>query len=73
MESSGLLSDSLQLLVLVFRFVEFNSTVNVVMAKLQHSVDQAGQHVRHRGDGFGRTEFGAQPAELSSQSALASE
>jgi hypothetical protein len=36
MESGGLFSDSLELLVLVFRFVEFNSSVHVVMAKLQH-------------------------------------
>jgi len=64
-ESGGLFCDSLQLLVLVFRFVEFNSSVHVVVAKLQHAVDQAGQHVRHRGDGFG-PEFGAQAAELSS-------
>ena len=42
MESGGLFSDSLQLLVLVFRFVEFNSSVHVVMAQLQHAVDQAG-------------------------------
>jgi hypothetical protein len=58
MESSGLFSDALQLLVLVFRFVDFNSAVHVVMATLQHPVDQAGQQVRHRSDGFGRPEFG---------------
>jgi hypothetical protein len=57
MESGGLFSDSL--LVLVFRFVEFDSSVHIVMAKPQHAVDQAGEHVRHRGDSFRGAEFGA--------------
>ena len=59
MESGGLFSDSLYLLVLVFRFVECSSSVHVVMAKLQYPVDQAGQHVCHRSDSFRRPEFGA--------------
>jgi hypothetical protein len=44
--------------LLVSGFVEFNSSVHVVMAKLQHPVDQAGKCVCHRGTGFGRAEFG---------------
>jgi len=43
------------------------------MAKLQHPAGQAGEHVRSRGDGFGCPELRAQPAELGSQGALASE
>ncbi len=41
-ESGGLFCDSLKLLV--FGFVECNSTVDVVMAKLQHAVDQTCEH-----------------------------
>ena len=58
-ESGGLFCDSLQSLVLVFGFVELGSSVYVVMTKLQHAVDQASEHVRHCGDGFGGAEFGA--------------
>jgi hypothetical protein len=72
-QSGGLFGEPLKLLLLVFGFIEFNSSVYVVMAKLQHPVGQAGEHVRHRGDRFGCPEFGAQPTELGSQSALASQ
>jgi hypothetical protein len=58
-ESSGLFCDSLQSLVLVFGFVELSSSVYVVMTKLQHPVNETGEQVGHRGDGFGGAEFGA--------------
>ena len=58
-ESGGLFCDSLQSLVLIFGFVEFSPSVYVVMTKLQHPVNQTGEHVGHRGDGFGGAEFGA--------------
>jgi len=53
LKSGGLFCDSLQSLVLVFGFVKLSPSVYVVMTKLQHAVDQASQHVRHRGDGLG--------------------
>ena len=58
-ESSGLFCDSLQSLVLVFGFVELSFSVYVVVTKLQHPVNETGEHVGHRGDGFGGAEFGA--------------
>ena len=58
LESGGLFCDSLQLLLSVFGFVEFSSSVYVVMTKLQHAVNQTGEHVGHRGYGFGGAEFG---------------
>jgi hypothetical protein len=51
--------DPLWLLLSVFGFLEFDSSVHVVMAKRQHSVDETGEHVCHGSYGFGGPEFGA--------------
>jgi len=42
--SGGLFGEPLELLLLVFGFIEFNSSIYVVMAKLQHPVGQASEH-----------------------------
>ncbi len=73
MQSGSLFGDAPELLLPVLGFIEFNSPVHVLVAELQHPVKKAGEHVRHGRDSFGCAESGAQPAELGSQSALASE
>lgn len=59
------------LLLPIFGFIEFDSSVGVLVTKLQHPVDEAGEHVRHGSDGFGGPEFGTRPAGVLVWSAFA--
>jgi hypothetical protein len=58
-EQSGLLGEPLHPLLAVSWFVGWHSFVDVFRAELNHSVNQSGQLVRHRGDRFGSTEPGS--------------
>jgi hypothetical protein len=45
----------------------------LLLARFQHPVKKAGEHVRYGSDSLGCAECGAQPEELGSPSALTSE
>src|SRR5260370_21130640 len=63
-ELGGLLSDELDLLLAVSLLVVFRPFVDVLLAILQHAIDQSGEAVRHGGDGFWGTQLWAQAAGL---------
>ena len=49
-QSGGLFGDAPELLLAVLGFIEFNSSVHVLVPKLQHPAKKAGEHVRHGSD-----------------------
>ena len=51
------LSEELDLLLAVSSLVVFGAFVDVLLAILEHSIDQSGQTVSHRSDGFRGTEL----------------
>jgi hypothetical protein len=66
-EFSRLFPEQLDLLLTVSLFVVQGASVNVALTVLQHSIDQAGESVGHRSDGFGGTQRSTQTAILSSE------
>src|SRR5215467_6353676 len=54
----------------IFFFVVLHPLVDVLFSIAQHTVDEAGEHVGHRRDGFWCTQTGSQATELSSQVCL---
>ena len=58
-QSRGLFGYPIQLLLAVFGFVVFDSSIRVLMAELQHTVDESSKGVCHGGDRFGCAEFGS--------------
>src|SRR5260370_21329133 len=71
-ELGGLLSDELDLLLAVSLLVVFRPFVDVLLAILQHAIDQSGEAVRHGGGGFWGTELCAPASVLPPQVGLAS-
>ena len=61
---SGLLAEELDLLLAVSSLVVFCAFVYVVLTILEHAIDQAGQAMGHRSDGFRGTELAAQSSVL---------
>jgi len=51
------LSEELDLLLAVSSLVVFGAFVDVLLPILEHSIDQSGQAMGHRGDGFRGTEL----------------
>src|SRR6266446_2794497 len=70
-ELGCLLSEELYLLLAVSLLVVFRAFVDVLLTVLQHAIDQSGEPVGHRGNGFGGAELGAQSAVLGSKVAAA--
>ena len=58
-QSRGLFGYPIQLLLAVFGFVVFDSSIRVLMAELQHTLDESSESVCHGGDRFGCAEFGS--------------
>src|SRR2546427_6777462 len=61
------LSEELGLLLAISMLVVLSAFVNVSLTVLQHSIDQSGEPVGHRRNGFRGTELGAQPSVLRSE------
>src|SRR6267142_3050935 len=61
------LSEELDLLSAISVLVVFSAFVNVSLTVLHHSIDQSGESVGHRRNGFRGTELGAQPSVLRSE------
>jgi hypothetical protein len=72
-ELRGPLLEELYLLLAVSLLVIRQALVDVLVAPVQHAVDEASELVSHRGDGFRRAEFAAEAPVLSAEVALASE
>lgn len=67
-----LLSEELDLLLAVSLFIVFGTFVDVLLAILQHAIDQSSQPMSHGGNSFGSTEPAAQSSILRTEVGLAS-
>jgi len=72
-ELGCLLSEELYLLLAVSLLVVLGAFVDVLLTVLQRAIDQSGEPVGHRRNGFGGAELGAESAVLGSQVAAAAE
>src|SRR5579859_1095557 len=72
-EFGGLSLEEMDLLLSVLFLVVLQPLIDVLVAPLQHAIDEAGELVSHRGDGFWRAEFAAETAVLGTEVALASQ
>jgi hypothetical protein len=72
-ELGGLLPEELDLVLAISSLVVFRTFVDVLLAVLQHSIDQSCKPMSHGGDGFWGAEFATQASVLRTEVRLASQ
>ena len=72
-EFSGLLFQEVDLLLAVSLLIVFRTFVDVVLAILEHSIDESGEPMGHSSDGFRGAKLAAQASVLRAEVGLASQ